>query len=181
MVNNVLTRYYYAIKEISIGGRCVCNGHAYICPPTELNSQVLQCECQHRTQGQNCEECQDGFTQKKWRRSNILINTKIDFVQFQIFRYTADDQFECEPCNCHGHTSKCAYNETVDALGLSLDIHGNYEGGGVCTECGHFTTGINCQECIDGYFRPPGVLANATEPCLRKIFGDKIYLIDTFN
>ena len=81
-----MTRYYYAIKEMSIGGRCVCNGHAYICPPTELNSQVrlslivafilifspsaqvLQCECQHKTRGQNCEECQDGFTQKKWRR-----------------------------------------------------------------------------------------------------------------
>lgn len=77
MGNNVVTRYYYAIKEISIGGRCVCNGHAYICPPTELNNQVLQCECQHRTQGQNCEECQDGFTQKKWRRSNILMNTKL--------------------------------------------------------------------------------------------------------
>ena len=46
-------------------------------------------------QGINCEECQDGFTQKKWRR------------------YTADDQFECEPCNCHGHTKKCSYNETV--------------------------------------------------------------------
>ena len=100
----------------------MCNGHAYICPPT-ANSQVLQCECQHRTQvqtlgqiafsreaqkcryvdlpfyiihqGINCEECQDGFTQKKWRR------------------YTADDQFECEPCNCHGHTKKCSYNETV--------------------------------------------------------------------
>ena len=97
------------------------------------------------------------------------------FVQLQIFRYTADDQFECEPCNCHGHTSKCAYNETVDALGLSLDIHGNYEGGGVCTDCGHFTTGINCQECIDGYFRPPGVPANATEPCLRELFATQIF------
>ena len=72
-----MTRYYYAIKEISIGGRCVCNGHAYICPPTEPNSQVLQCECQHRTKGQNCEECQDGFTQKKWRRSSMLMHSNI--------------------------------------------------------------------------------------------------------
>ena len=144
-----MTRYYYAIKEISIGGRCVCNGHAYICPPTP-NTDILQCECQHRTQGINCEECQDGFTQKKWRR------------------YTADDRFECEPCNCNGHTNKCQYNETVDMMQLSMDIHGNMEGGGVCQECQHFTTGINCHECIDGYFRPPGVLPNATEPCLRK-------------
>ena len=46
--NTVTRRYYYAIKEISIGGRCVCNGHAYICPPLG-DSQVLQCECQHNT------------------------------------------------------------------------------------------------------------------------------------
>ena len=56
----------------------MCNGHAYICPPTE-NSQVLQCECQHRTRGQNCEECQDGFTQKKWRMLNILFEAKFKF------------------------------------------------------------------------------------------------------
>ena len=56
----------------------------------------------------------------------------------------------------------------VDALGLSMDIHGQYEGGGVCQECGHFTTGINCEQCMDGYYRPPGVLANDTEPCRRE-------------
>ena len=56
----------------------------------------------------------------------------------------------------------------VDALGLSMDIHGEYEGGGVCQECGHFTTGINCEQCMDGYYRPPGVQANDTEPCRRE-------------
>ena len=25
--------------------------------------------------------------------------------------------FECEPCNCNGHSNKCHYNQTVDALG----------------------------------------------------------------
>jgi laminin alpha 3/5 len=43
----VTRRYYYAIKEISIGGRCVCNGHAYICPSSPLDPDILQCECQH--------------------------------------------------------------------------------------------------------------------------------------
>ena len=147
--NTVTRRYYYAIKEISIGGRCVCNGHAYICPPIK-DTLVLQCECQHKTTGLNCDKCMDGFTQKKWRR------------------YTADDRFECEPCNCNKHSSKCHYNQTVDDLFMSMDIHGNYEGGGVCEECEHFTTGINCDSCIDGYFRPPNVKPDADEPCIRK-------------
>ncbi len=79
------------------------------------------------------------------------------------------DPYECEPCNCNGHSDKCHYDEEVDQKGLSLDIHGNMEGGGVCEECQHFTAGINCETCIFGYFRPVGVLANATEPCIRKI------------
>ncbi|KAG8131639.1 hypothetical protein E2320_009550, partial [Naja naja] len=27
----VTRRYYYSIKDISIGGRCVCHGHADVC------------------------------------------------------------------------------------------------------------------------------------------------------
>lgn len=26
-----MLQYYYSIKDISIGGRCVCNGHAEAC------------------------------------------------------------------------------------------------------------------------------------------------------
>ena len=125
----------------------MCNGHAYICPPTSDNT-ILQCECQHKTTGLNCDQCMDGFTQKKWRR------------------YTAADQFECEPCNCNGHSNKCHFDQEVADQQLSMDIHGNYEGGGVCEECQQFTTGTNCHECQDGYFREPGVLANATVPCV---------------
>merc|ERR1719412_382614 len=46
-----------------------------------------------------------------------------------------------------------------------MDIHGNFEGGGVCDECQHFTEGINCETCIFGYYRAEGVLPNATDPC----------------
>ena len=47
-----------------------------------------------------------------------------------------------------------------------MDNFGQYMGGGVCDECEDFTKGINCHECMDGYFRPEGMLANATEPCV---------------
>ena len=79
------------------------------------------------------------------------------------------DPYACEPCNCNGHSDKCHYDEEVDNKNKSLDIHGNMEGGGVCEECQHFTDGINCETCKFGYFRPEGVLANATEPCIRKL------------
>ena len=49
-----------------------------------------------------------------------------------------------------------------------MDMHGNYEGGGVCDECQHNTEGINCETCVFGYFRAEGVLPNATDPCQRK-------------
>ncbi len=38
-------------------------------------------------------------------------------------------------CQCYGHSKNCTYDPEVDRLGLSLDIHGNYEGGGVCHNC----------------------------------------------
>jgi hypothetical protein len=38
-------------------------------------------------------------------------------------------------CHCNGHSKSCTYNATIDALGLSKDIHGRYEGGGVCHDC----------------------------------------------
>jgi hypothetical protein len=52
VVSTLFRRYYYSIKEISVGGRCLCNGHAYICPPSPLDPNILQCECQRNTAGQ---------------------------------------------------------------------------------------------------------------------------------
>ncbi|TRY60964.1 hypothetical protein TCAL_05712 [Tigriopus californicus] len=144
----VTRRYYYSIKEISVSGRCVCNGHAYVCPPSRDNRDLLQCQCLHNTAGINCDQCAEGFTQKKWRQ------------------YTKEDPYTCEPCNCHGHSNKCYYDPEVDANRLSMDIQGNYEGGGVCQECQRHTAGINCETCTDGFFRPENVFPNDTEPCI---------------
>jgi len=38
-------------------------------------------------------------------------------------------------CNCFGHADTCVYNETVAERHLSINIHGVYEGGGVCIDC----------------------------------------------
>ena len=38
-------------------------------------------------------------------------------------------------CNCHEKASSCKYNRTVNDLGLSMNIDGRYNGGGVCLSC----------------------------------------------
>jgi len=53
-----------------------------------------------------------------------------------------------------------------------MDISGMYEGGGVCEECKDYTTGINCNTCIEGFYRGIGVLPNDTTPCVPCDCGD---------
>ncbi|KAG8193252.1 hypothetical protein JTE90_005598 [Oedothorax gibbosus] len=145
----VTRRYFYSIKDINIGGRCVCNGHAETCDLQEdpNDPYKLSCRCQHNTCGSQCETCCPDYQQKKWRRAII------------------DNPFVCEPCNCYEHSDECYYDEKVDQERGSLDIHGHYEGGGVCKNCRHNTEGINCNRCKPTFFRPYGKLLNATDVC----------------
>ncbi|XP_034027667.1 laminin subunit alpha-5 [Thalassophryne amazonica] len=134
----VTRRYYYSIKDISIGGRCVCNGHAEACNAKDPNNPYkLQCDCQHNTCGVSCDHCCPGYSQLPWKPATT---------------YSAN---ECEPCNCHRHSFDCYYDHDVDQKGGSLDIQRRYRGGGVCLNCQHHTTGVNCERCIPTYYRSP--------------------------
>ena len=62
-----------------------------------------------------------------------------------------------------------------------MDNSGQMLGGGFCDECQDFTAGINCHECVDGYFRPEGVLPNATEPCIGMLMKYENFLLATLN
>uniref|UniRef100_A0A8C8SHJ6 Laminin subunit alpha 3 n=1 Tax=Pelusios castaneus TaxID=367368 RepID=A0A8C8SHJ6_9SAUR len=142
----VTRRYYYSIKDISIGGRCVCNGHAEVCNAKSVN--LFQCECQHNTCGETCDRCCPGYNQKQWQPA------------------TANSANECEPCNCHGHATDCYYDPDVEQRRGSLNIYGRYEGGGVCVNCQHNTAGINCEQCAKGYYRPYGAPVEAADGCI---------------
>lgn len=107
----------------------------------------LSCACQHHTCGLQCEECCDGYQQYKWRRATI------------------GDLFVCEKCNCHGHSNQCYFDEEISRKNLSKNIYGKYEGGGVCQNCQHNTTGINCDKCRDGFYRPKNRSLDAIDVC----------------
>ncbi|CAF1272511.1 unnamed protein product [Adineta steineri] len=133
---SVTRRYFYSIRDIGIGGHCQCNGHAESCDkPHSKSPNKMVCRCRHNTCGDYCQECCEPFVQKKWRQSRDA------------------DAFECEPCQCYGHSSECVYDEKIAEEKLSIDIHGKYEGGGRCLNCQHHTEGINCERCVRGYFR----------------------------
>uniref|UniRef100_A0A8C0BVD9 Laminin subunit alpha-2 n=1 Tax=Buteo japonicus TaxID=224669 RepID=A0A8C0BVD9_9AVES len=142
----VTRRYYYSIKDISVGGMCICSGHAKACPLDPATNKSV-CQCEHNTCGETCDRCCPGFNQKPWHAGTFLV------------------KHECEPCNCHGKTEECYYDEDVADRNQSLNVHGEYIGGGVCVNCTSHTSGINCETCVDGYFRPKGVLPDSPDPC----------------
>uniref|UniRef100_A0A8C3MQ95 Laminin subunit alpha-5 n=1 Tax=Geospiza parvula TaxID=87175 RepID=A0A8C3MQ95_GEOPR len=146
----VTRRYYYSIKDISIGGRCVCHGHADVCDAKDPNDPYrLQCDCQHNTCGGSCDRCCPGYNQFPWKPA------------------TADSANECQPCNCNGHAYDCYYDPEVDRHKASRSREDKFEGGGVCIDCQHHTTGINCERCIPGYYRSPDHPIDSPYVCYR--------------
>ncbi|XP_038249040.1 laminin subunit alpha-1 [Dermochelys coriacea] len=142
----VTRRYYYSIKDISVGGMCICYGHARSCPLDETTKK-LQCQCEHNTCGESCNECCPGYHQNPWRPGTISAGNK------------------CEKCNCHNKAEDCYYNQAVADQNRSINIHGQFLGGGVCINCTQHTTGINCEICADGYYRPYKVSPYEDNPC----------------
>ncbi|KAL7984390.1 hypothetical protein Chor_002960, partial [Crotalus horridus] len=151
----VTRRYYYSIKDISIGGMCICYGHARSCP-LDKDTKKLQCQCEHNTCGESCNECCPGYHQAPWRPGTISVGNK------------------CERCNCHNKTEDCYYDQRIADEKKSINIFGQFKGGGVCINCTQHTTGINCDMCSDGYYRPQKVSPydnNPCHPCECDLFG----------
>uniref|UniRef100_A0A8D0HF41 Laminin subunit alpha 5 n=1 Tax=Sphenodon punctatus TaxID=8508 RepID=A0A8D0HF41_SPHPU len=146
----VTRRYYYSIKDISIGGRCVCHGHADVCDAKDPSDPYrLQCDCQHNTCGGSCDRCCPGFNQLPWKPA------------------MTDSANECEPCSCNGHAYDCYYDPEVERHKASQNRHGQYEGGGVCIDCQHHTTGINCERCVPGHYKSPDHPVDSPYVCYR--------------
>uniref|UniRef100_A0A4W3HWE3 Netrin G1 n=1 Tax=Callorhinchus milii TaxID=7868 RepID=A0A4W3HWE3_CALMI len=64
-----LSKYFYAISNIEIQGRCKCNLHANNCI---LDNGKLACVCEHNTTGQDCGRCKKAFQGQPWRSGSYL-------------------------------------------------------------------------------------------------------------
>ncbi|KAJ8010618.1 hypothetical protein DPEC_G00076940 [Dallia pectoralis] len=143
----VTRRYYYSIKDISVGGMCICYGHAQNCPFDPV-SKMSQCVCEHNTCGESCNECCPGYHQEPWQPGTLAHSNT------------------CKECNCHNKTTDCYFNQNVADRKMSMNVHGRFQGGGVCINCTQNTAGVNCESCADGFFRPHQVSPYNENPCL---------------
>lgn len=151
--NDLEMRSYYSIQSIIAFGRCHCNGHAGKCrnqtdEHDKSVSKLPQCECMHNTCGKHCEKCCPLYNQKPFRAG------------------TPQKENRCEKCQCHGHADECRYSSDVDKRSLSMSVKGKMIGGGVCMNCTKFTTGINCDKCLPGYYRDFETVPDDEVPCL---------------
>ncbi|XP_069497985.1 netrin-G1 isoform X8 [Ambystoma mexicanum] len=64
-----LARYFYAISDIKIHGRCKCNLHANTCV---FDNNKLSCECEHNTTGPDCGRCRKNYQGRPWSPGSYL-------------------------------------------------------------------------------------------------------------
>ncbi|XP_067942969.1 netrin-1-like isoform X1 [Watersipora subatra] len=117
---------YYSLAEITLGGRCKCNGHGSKCVTDSLGQ--TKCECQHNTAGDDCDRCKDFYFDRPWKLA------------------TNEDANECIACQCNLHSKKCVFSNDLYMLSGKLS-------GGVCIKCRHNTAGNKCHYCKEGYYR----------------------------
>ena len=141
-LDRIRERYFYAMAELAVGGRCKCNGHASRCVIDRMGRYA--CDCKHATTGLDCEKCRPFHFDRPWARAS------------------ADNANPCVACNCNLHSRKCRFNAELYRLS-------GYQSGGVCLNCRHNTAGRNCHYCKLGYFRDQGkpiTHRKACKPCL---------------
>ncbi len=136
-----LSRQFFSVSDLAIGGRCKCNGHASQCKLDKYGE--LGCDCQHNTDGRECEKCKPFHFDRPWGRA------------------TSSAANECVPCSCNLHARRCRFNMELYRLSGGVS-------GGVCYKCRHNTAGRHCHYCKEGYYRnsdKPMTHKKACRPC----------------
>ncbi|XP_062335849.1 netrin-G1 isoform X2 [Osmerus eperlanus] len=122
---NNLSRYFYAISDIKVQGRCKCNLHANSC---KFDEEKLGCECEHNTTGPDCGRCKRNYQGRAWSAGSYL----------PIPKGTANI---CIPNNIG--PVNCSCNPYGSDSGRCNDT-------GFCN-CKEGTTGPKCHDCLPGY------------------------------
>ncbi|XP_026511757.1 netrin-G1 isoform X2 [Terrapene carolina triunguis] len=142
-----LARYFYAISDIRVYGRCKCNLHATGC---KEENKKLFCECEHNTTGPDCGKCKKNYQGRPWSpgsylpipkgTANICIPSissignppKFDRIWPNISSLEVSKPNQ--DCNCNPFGS----------------IHDRCNDTGFC-ECKEGTSGTKCDKCLLGY------------------------------
>lgn len=68
LTNPIADTFNYAMSDLTVGGRCKCNGHASRC--IHSKDGQLQCDCRHNTAGPECERCAAFHHDRPWSRAS---------------------------------------------------------------------------------------------------------------
>eukprot|EP00073_Rattus_norvegicus_P044171 XP_017446266.1 PREDICTED: netrin-G1 isoform X3 [Rattus norvegicus] len=146
-----LARYFYAISDIKVRGRCKCNLHATMCV---YDNSKLTCECEHNTTGPDCGKCKKNYQGRPWSPGSYL----------PIPKGTANT---CIPsissignCECFGHSNRCSYIDLLNTV--------------ICVSCKHNTRGQHCELCRLGYFRNASAQLDDENVCIANVCDNEL-------
>ncbi|XP_009075038.1 PREDICTED: netrin-G1, partial [Acanthisitta chloris] len=167
-----LARYFYAISDIRVYGRCKCNLHATGCK--EENKRLL-CECEHNTTGPDCGKCKKNYQGRPWSpgsylpipkgTANICIPSissignppKFDRIWPNISSLEVSKPNQVAPklamstvptVQVANHKRDCecfGHSNRCSYIELLNTV--------ICVSCKHNTRGQHCELCRLGYFR----------------------------
>ncbi|XP_069497984.1 netrin-G1 isoform X7 [Ambystoma mexicanum] len=137
-----LARYFYAISDIKIHGRCKCNLHANTCV---FDNNKLSCECEHNTTGPDCGRCRKNYQGRPWSPGSYLTIPK---GTANICTPSISSIGKCH-CNIYG------------------SAHDRCKDTGWC-ECKEGATGPKCDDCLRGYFWHRGCQPNVCDNELQR-------------
>ncbi|XP_062929181.1 netrin-G2-like isoform X3 [Mobula hypostoma] len=171
-----LNKYFYAISNIEVVGRCKCNMHANSC---HFKEGSLMCECDHNTTGQDCGKCRKSYKAKSWRpgsyspypmgtaNSCVAASSAYGIIkksQAVIPPVAAASQKPQKgpDCECYGHSNRCSYIEYLKIV--------------TCVSCKHNTRGQHCQHCRLGYYRNASAELDDENVCIANICDNELLL-----
>ncbi|KAF3703353.1 Netrin-G1 Laminet-1 Precursor [Channa argus] len=167
---NNLSRYFYAISDIKVQGRCKCNLHANSCV---YDKEKLSCECEHNTTGPDCGRCKRNYQGRAWSAGSylpipkgtanifeIVGKERKKLLKFQPVR-TCDSEVEGIPNSIGPVIAPQVALSTAPSVHVANSkrecncnpfgsVSDRCNGTGFCI-CKEGTTGPRCQECLPGY------------------------------
>ncbi|XP_041718163.1 netrin-G1 isoform X3 [Coregonus clupeaformis] len=157
---NNLSRYFYAISDIKVQGRCKCNLHANSCV---FDKEMLNCECEHNTTGPDCGRCKRNYQGRTWSAGSYLpipkgtANTCIPNSIGPVIRQNVSS---LGVANRNQVAPQVALSTvpSVQVANSKRDCSCNPSGSdsvrcngtGFC-KCKEGTTGAKCRDCLPGY------------------------------